>query len=547
MKTETVAITRSQIGHWASIVGGIGLLIGFIGLIWQNGITEIIAAAFGIGIFGLLVWIAMSPREFKAFINGRQARYSTTAVFGALLLVGIVVFTYVVLQRAVITLDMTQGQRYSISNETRAVLRRITQPIQITGFYSSRALQQREIDDPFFRAYEVETNGLVRRVYIDPNEQPALAQKFNVEFDSEVYISYLTSEGDVDFDTLARVPRSGTQERDLTEAISRLLISGSLTIYFNQGLGELDPLDNSSQGLSGINNGIRESGLITYPVSITELSQTASDIPPDASALILARPTTDFTDGEIAVIDRYLQRGGALFIMADVLFNQDSFMQQNGRFNQYLWDTFGIRALDAVIVDPSAYFETELNIISAAIFPENEIARRLDQNNAPTLFKIARALEASTNPVANTPNGRVIMSSPESYGETDLKSLGETNTFQFDSGQDIQGPLASVVWANNRQTGAKILLVGDSDFATNSLVGQEANKLGNSLLFTDGLSWLTGFGDQITFAPQAYGSGTPVIFISAQQLDLIAFITVILIPGIVLAAGIGLWLRRMQA
>lgn len=543
MRNETVTITRTQIGHWASIIGGLALLVGFIGLIWQGGFTEIILIAFGLGVIGLVLWAVMSPRDFRAFVSGRQTRYSTTAVFGALFLTGIVVFTYVVLQRAVITLDMTEGQRFSISNETRAVLQRVTQPIQITGFYSSRALQQREVDDPFFRLYEVETNGLIRREYIDPNEQPALAQKFNVEFDSEVYISYLTPDGTVDFNTVARVPRSGTQERDLTEAISRLLISGTLTVYFEQSHGELDPLDNSSQGLVGINNGIQESGLITYPISILELSQTASDIPGDASALILARPITDFSDGEIAVIDRYLERGGSLFIMTDVLFNEDAFLRQDSRFNQYLWDNYGVRALDAVVVDPASYSETELNIVSAAIFPENDIARRLDQNNAPALFKIARAVEASTTPPPDTPNGRVIMSSPQSYGETNFKALGETNTFQFDAGQDIQGPLATVVWANNRKTGAKILLIGDSDFATNSLVTQT----GNAILFTDGLAWLTGFGDQINFAPQAYGSGTPVIFISAQQLDVIAFITVVLIPGLVLAAGIGLWLRRMRA
>jgi ABC-type uncharacterized transport system len=543
MRNEPITITRTQIGHWASIVGGLGLLVGFIGLIWQSGITEIIALAFGLGVVGMVLWAVMSPRDFRAFVSGRQARYSTTAIFGALLLVGSVVFTYVVLQRAVITLDMTEGQRYSISNETRAVLRRVSQPIQITGFYSARALQQREVDDPFFRLYEIETNGLVQREYIDPNEQPALAQKFNVTVDSEVYISYLTADGTVDFNTVARVPRSGTQERDLTEAISRLLISGSLTVYFDQSHGELDPLDNAPQGLSGINNGIRESGLITYPLSILELSQAAGDIPGDASALILARPTTDFADGEIAVIDRYLQRGGSLFIMTDVLFNQDAFLKQDSRFNQFLWEKYGLRALDAVVVDPASYSETELNVVSAAIFPENDIARRLDQNNAPTLFKIARAVEASTTPPADTPNGRVIMSSPQSYGETNLKSLGETNTFQFDAGQDIQGPLTTVVWANNRKTGAKILLIGDSDFATNSVVEQ----IGNGILFTDGLAWLTGFGDQINFAPKAYRSGTPVIFISAQQLDGIAFITVILMPGLMLAAGIGIWLRRMRA
>ena len=49
----------------------------------------------------------------------------------------------------------------------------------------------------------------------------------------------------------------------MTQAISRLLLSGTLTVYFDTGLGERDPLDTSQEGISGINNGVRESGLIT--------------------------------------------------------------------------------------------------------------------------------------------------------------------------------------------------------------------------------------------------------------------------------------------
>ncbi|MBL8120887.1 MAG: hypothetical protein JNJ78_25490, partial [Anaerolineae bacterium] len=100
-----------------------------------------------------------------------------------------------------------------------------------------------------------------------------------------------------------------------------------------------------------------------------------------------------------------------------------------------------------------------------------------------------------------------------------------------------------VIWAYNQNSGAKILMVGDSDFVTNSMI----QTGGNGILFTDGLTWLTGLGERIKFAPQAYGSGLPVIFVGAEQIDLIAFITVILMPGIVLATGIGIWLRRVRA
>jgi len=542
MRNESIVITRTQIGQWASYLGGAALLTGIIGLIWQGGLSPFVIAALAVGVAGIALWAFMTPDEFRSFISGRQVRYSTSAVFATLLLAGIVAMAYVVLARGVLTLDMTEGQRFTLSNETLAVLERVTRPIRITAFYSSRALDLRQVDDQFYRLYSVATNDVISREYIDPIEQPAIAERFNVLNEGDVYLSYLNADGAVDFGTVARVPRSGGQERDMSEAIARLLISGTLKVYFEVSHGERDALDGSQTGLLGVNNGIQESGLITAPLNLAEVAATGGAIPDDASALILARPTTDFSAAEIGVIDVYLSGGGGLFIMADALFNEDAFMRQKGAFNQYLWQTYGIRALDAVVVDPASSGQTPLDVISAAVFPDNAIAARLDQENAPTLFSVARAVEVSETPPVNTPNGRVILSSEQSFGETNLQALSETDTYQFDALQDIPGPLATVAFAYNTQTGAKILLVGDSDFATNGLILSG----GNSLLFTDGLSWLTGFGERINFAPQAYNTGVPFIFVSGQQLDLVAFITVILMPGIVLLAGLVVWTRRAR-
>lgn len=543
MRNENITVTRGQLGLWASIIGGVALLMGLIGLIWQGGFSDIVIAALGIGAVGIVLWAAMTPKEFRAFVSGRQAQYSTSAVFGALLLIGIVTLIYVVLQRAVIVMDMTEGQRFSISNETRDILRQVSRPIRITGFYSPRVLSVRSVDDQFFRLYEEATDGKISRDYIDPDEQPAMAQRFGVSTDGEVFLSFLNPDGSVDFSTVSRLPRSESQERDMTEAISRLLISGTLSVYFDQSHDERDPLSAEPQGLSGINNGIQASGLITYPISITDLANSGGNIPENASALILARPTTDFSETEIAVIDRYMQKGGALFIMADVLYNQDAFMKFDGLFNRYLWEHFGVRALDAAVVDEAAHGQTQLDIASSTVFTENDIAKRLDEQNAPTLFKLARPLEVNTTPAEDVPNGRVIMTSQQSYGETDLKTLGETETFKYDEGKDIPGPLTTVAWAYNRTTGAKVLLIGDSDFATNSLV----QTGGNGILFTDGLSWLTGFSDKVSFSPKAFGTGAPVIFVDGATLDIISFLTVILLPGLVFAIGLGIWIRRMRA
>lgn len=544
MKDQPLVITRRQVGRIASIIGVIGLLVAAILFAWQGTLSGAALIALILGAAAIGLWALLTPDEFTGFITGRQMRHGTLALMSTLVLVAVVALTYIIVQRGALTLDMTQNTRFTLAPETQAVLGRVTRPMQITGFYSARSLQQREIDDQFFRLYEAETDGLIRRVYIDPDEQPALAQQYGVTQDAMVFLSYLTADGEVDFTSLARVPRSTGQERDMSEAVARLLIAGTLTVYFETGHGGRDPLDNSQVGLSGINNGVRESGLITQPLDLPALAAAGSRIPADASAVIFPRPLTDLSDAEIVLVDQYLDSGGAIFLMADPLFSQDPFLSQDGRFNQYLWDKYGIRALDAVVVDPTASGQTPLDIISAATLADVEITARLDPSVSPTLFSVARAvdvnLESAPEGIAN---GRVIMSSPESYGETDWTALAQTNQYAFDEVADLTGPLATVVWAWDQETDARILLVGDSDFVTNGSVMSG----GNSILFTDGLAWLVNLQQRISFAPQAFAAGLPLVFLSQQTLDLIAFITVILMPGALLVAGLAIWFRRSRA
>jgi ABC-type uncharacterized transport system involved in gliding motility auxiliary subunit len=431
-----------------------------------------------------------------------------------------------------------------LSAVTDNVLQRVTREIQITGFYSAESLLLREQDDQFFRLYEVATNGRIRRRYINPDEQPAITENFVQRFgniaDGDVFISYLTPDGEPDLATAARVPRGERQERDMTGAIARLLISGILTIYFETSHGELGALERTQQGLSGIHAGIQESGLITAELRLAELAARGETIPANASTVVMARPITDLSNEEIAIVDEYLQRGGSLFIMADVNLNENPFLGPDSAFNQYLWGNFGVRARDAIIVDSGSSGATDIDVIGAAAAVDTDLGGRLDPVSAPTLFRVARAVEIRQDPPTDT--GWVVTSSENSYGETDIQSLLTTNTYAYDAAQDITGPLNIAVWSWNQTTNAKILLVGDSDFATNGYVC-EACPIGNAILVTDGISWLSGLNEQLNFGFRSFVTA-PLIFVSGQTLDLIAFITIIIIPVLVLIIGLAIYWRR---
>lgn len=544
MQSRSIVITRQHVGRFASFVGVAALIFGVIAFIWQGAVTPSVGITLAVAIVGIALWALMTPRDFGNFVSGKKTQRGTVAVFSTLLLLGITALVYLMLQRAAVTLDMTQAQAFTLSSESQVVLRRVARPMRITGFYTSEALPNQEIDDQFFRLYEADTNGLITREYINPDEQPALAQRYGVTENGQIFLSYVNADGTTDFNSVARVPRSGySQERDMTQAVARLLVAGTLTVYFDAGLGEREIADDTQEGISGINNGVRESGLITYTLDIPTLARENGNIPADAAAVVLARPTVDLNDTEIGVLQRYLDRGGSLLILTDVLFNADAFLKQDGAFNTYLWENFGLRALDAAVVDPLVSRQTALEIMSAYTFADTDIGARLDPAQNPTVFRLARPVQVNIDSAPpNIANGQVILSSEQSFGETNLTTLGQTNTYQYDADVDLPGPLSTVAWATNLTNEAKIVLIGDSDFVTNGLVMTG----GNGVLFTDSMTWLTGMNESISFAPQMFGVNLPLIFVSPQTLNGITFLTIILLPGAVLVAGIAIWMRRAR-
>ena len=70
MRNETIIVTRGHIGQWASIIGGVALLMGIIGLIWQGGLTSLVILALAIG---AIAGLALAMRTVRAPVSAAMA------------------------------------------------------------------------------------------------------------------------------------------------------------------------------------------------------------------------------------------------------------------------------------------------------------------------------------------------------------------------------------------------------------------------------------------------------------------------------------------
>ena len=548
---RNLVITRGQLGQLGILLLGLGTVIALVAYLWGGLLSPYTIAGIVLLILGAVLWATMIPQDFVGFFTGRQVQRSTFAIFTTMLLIAIVSVTYIIVQRAVIVSDLTIDGRFTLTDQTIELMqavKRSPRPLRILGFYRPQDLIQREIDDGYWQLYEDASDGAITRQYVDPIVNPGVAAPYTqaLEQNYYVFVGFVNDDDTIDLNTVTAVTNEATQERSMTEAISRLLAGGSFKVYFEDSLGTLDAADNSQQGMSILNNNLRANGIITDSLLLDQLATSGGSVPQDASALIMARPQRDLTAQELALIAEYAERGGSLFLAGDFLPTDNIFLGVETAFNQFLWENYGLRLSNAVVVDTQSPGPSALDLVSAQVIGDNTIASSVNIENDPsssTLFHIARAVDVNVTPPV--PNGSVILSSDLSWGETDTQGIVERNEYIADTATDIRGPLTLVAFAYNEATGSKVVLVGDGDFLTNGYTSEQTQYYakGNAGLFLGSIGWLTGFSQETTFEPQAFAT-SPVLFSGGDQLDIIAFFTAVMMPGSMVALAVLVYLRR---
>jgi ABC-2 type transport system permease protein len=111
----------------------------------------------------------------------------------------------------------------------------------------------------------------------------------------------------------------------------------------------------------------------------------------------------------------------------------------------------------------------------------------------------------------------------------------------FVEAEDTVGPLTVAMAAEDANSGARLVVVGDSDFAANA----DFYSYANGDLLVNSIDWAAHQDALISLTPK---QSTPryVAPPTAQVVGLIFLLTVLVIPGAVIAAGVYVWLRRRR-
>ena len=251
-------------------------------------------------------------------------------------------------------------------------------------------------------------------------------------------------------------------------------------------------------------------------------------------ALIVAGPDKPVSQEETDLILAYLKTGGSLIYLSEPAI-VTQFGDAPDPLAAAIKDNFGVQLSNDMVIDLNY---NPPSVAVSASYGQHAITQKM--NNLAVVMPSARSVEPVATPPSGVTDTVLVQTAQNSWAETDMKSLSE-NKVNFDSGVDLQGPVSLAVAAENSTTGARVVVIGDSDFASSN----NFTQYGNGDFLINSIDWAAKQENLINLTPK---QTTQRILVMRDQstMGLILFGTVFLIPGIVIISGVAVWIQRRR-
>jgi ABC-type uncharacterized transport system involved in gliding motility auxiliary subunit len=488
------------------------------------------------GLACTLVYVLSQWREIGREFSGRQARFGAIAAGSVLVVLGILAAINYIAARHNKRWDLTAAHQYTLSDQTKKILQNLNKPVRVTVFARTEDFERfrNRLNEYQYFSKQLQVE------YVDPEKRPALAERLKENALGTVVLEY---EG--------RVQRvTSDAEQDLTNGLIKIIQGQQHKVYFLQGHGERDTTGSDGPGYGSIARELNSDNFTAEPLVLLQ-----QDIPADASLLVIAGPKSDLLPPEIDKLKAHMAKGGKLLVLMDPPQRADAPPLTNlvALLKEWSIDVGGTNA----VLDPMSQLRgAAADVPVAAQYPYHAITSTFRYLTAYPYARSVKPVEGGTT------SGRTattfIQSGRNSWAETDLKTLTTRGEAQPETDKgDVQGPVSLAVAVsapvNNGATPptpkegedaptnkpeTRVVAVGDSDFAANAYLGTG----GNRDMFLNIVNWLAQQENLISVRPR--NPEDRRITLTAGQDRFIFWLTVFVIPGLILLTGIQTWWRR---
>ena len=512
----------------ATLYGILGLI-----LLLFAGFAYVVAAGFRpyifinliAGVFLIVLWISSGWSQLGSFVGQRSTQYGANAVIYSVIFVAILIAVNYISNQHHRRLDMSEEHVYSLSSQSVQVVKNLSKPLKMYGFFAGG-------ENPTARQLYEEyayASPKVSFQMVDPDRNPELAEKYKV---SALGTTHLQIGGDDGQGTNV----NEVTEEALTNAIIRVTKAAKKTVCFLDGHGEADPDDTSGQnGYGTLKTAIEGEGFTVKKV----LLATMAAVPDDCTILAVAGPLKPLDPHEVEAIGKYLDGGGRALITFRAP-RPDNEVDETALAK--LVSGWGIDAGNNIVVDQvTRLFSAPALGVSPLVqnYGDHPITKDFKER---TIFPMTRGVTPAAKPREGATVTPLAMTSDSSWGETDIDGIFKRQEAKLDPA-DQRGPIdvADAIEAKPKDAGGKetrIVVIGSTDAGNNQWVSQ----LFNRDFFVNSADWLSGEENQISIRPRQLRSSR--FRLTADQFTIVFILSVLLLPELLLIAGIVVWWER---
>lgn len=507
---------KSQRQSWADLAASVGaacLIAGFLRYTIQGEwlrTSEILVAAGGVL---LLVAVVLGFRGILAFFSKRSSRLGTNVTILVLGVIAILVIVNFVGYRHHKRFDLTSEKLFTLSDQTRKVVGGLSQDVTIVRFAK---LPDTQLDDLMTEYKNLSPH--IKYQNVDPQEKPDVARDYGATHLGDVIVAYGSHK-----ETL-----QGTSEEAITTAILKATRKQSKMVCFVTGHGERSTIDDGAQGYTQADQGLKKEAYDTKTINLA----SATDVPSDCDVLVIAGPTQAFFPQETAMVSRYLDGGGKALVEVDPVIDK----KQSESNLDSIFQKWNVNVGKNVVIDSSGM--GRLLGAGPAIplvinYGASPITKGLERTM--TFFPLARTVSIADKSKPDPQDVELLLTSPQSFTKAKLE-----HEVSYDSKTDTMGPLSLGVAASRavNDKSARLVVIGDSDFASNQAIGQASN----GDLFYNTIDWLAQDENLISIRPKS-ATSRRIALTQGQSVGL-AWLELFLLPGFVVILGISMWWKR---
>lgn len=479
--------------------------------------------------------ISVKEKWLASFQNRKFQGGAYTSVISVIVIVAVILVNLFV-DRMEVEVDLTSSGKYSLTEETVAMLESLED--EITIYYLASSGSSIPWFDTIFSKY-VKYGKNIELVTVDPIMNPTFAAQYTEEQISECsvivvnetdgrsrYVDYedmMIIEYAMDYNTYSYTSTvTGLDvEGQLNSAILYVTADNLPKLYAVTGHGEIE-LGSAMQSMLTKSN---------YSYETLELMKT-EEIPADCDVLFIGAPETDYTENELETILNYVENGGNLIILAAYITTDHT------NFNQLLTQ-FGVSATEGIVVEGNSnyYMARYANYLLPNVSAVSEITDSISDNKY-ILAPITTGLTLDEELREGLASIVLLTTSKSAYSKVNTNAA----TYSKEEG-DIDGPFYVGLHMTDTANNSQAVIFSSYFMFDDTYVGEES--FANVELLINSIAVMAEV-EQTTSVRTISLEDEEYVTLTSAQSNGIGFVVVILLPISLLTAGIVMVIKRRR-